>query len=440
MRISPRLAARGWTRAANRPRFAPPAQVAGVGLIVLLALVLVIPTKDALVRTVTHGDLRDEVAEQYLWNLLRVHPDDAELSLHLAEQRLAMGKLTSALSVLAPWLESGDEVLRLQATRLAAEILEQQFYAALPETEPRRELGAKLRTQLQWLAAHEDNPILLERVAQKALAMSEPVLAATIYRRIAGMAERWPEWYAEAARVTMAAGDHGASAALYRQAYALVQDNAADRNRYLLAALRALLAGNRLDEAVALAVQADTSGDDPEVHTMLLRLYAQSTPSAWRSVLRTRLQEEVLAKLQGSESATDLDALLEQTRTLGDDRMALQVLKRIADSGAPREATWYANAARLALAQSEYRMSAQFFWQARRVAPTLESRRAYFIEGGQALQAGNLLDEAVLQSERELGDLSDDPQTLYALAVLARAANRTEVAQKYALRLIRRNS
>jgi tetratricopeptide (TPR) repeat protein len=375
--------------------------------------------------------------EQYLWNLLRAQPEDNTLRLRLAEQRMALQKFHSALYLLRPLLDGTDVEWQRKAARLAVESLAQQFFAALPASMERAEIGRTMRGHLRWLLQHEDNPVLLERLATKALAMDEPALAAHIYQRVATMGERWPEWYADAGRIALAAGDHMASAHFYELALARA-DDAPQRQQFLLAAVKALQSGDRLDEAVALAAQADGDlGADPELRGQLVRMVAQSRESAWRTVLLSRLRASIVSSLQTESATPAIESLLSQVRMLGDDRLMLQVLTRAAAADPDRDPVWYANAARLALGQSEYRLSARFYWDARRTATTREQQRGYFIEGLRALQAGNLLAEALQDADRELGDLAEDRETIYVLAQLALAANRLDMAEGYARRLLR---
>ena len=65
--------------------------------------------------------------------------------------------------------------------------------------------------------------------------------------------------------------------------------------------------------------------------------------------------------------------------------------------------------------------------QARHQPP---GRRSHYLAALHTLQAGNLLDEAVATAERELGELADDTETLYAVVVLACACGRPDVADR----------
>lgn len=424
-------------RAANRPRFAPPLTIAGVGIVCLLMLALLLPRPQTLVRSVMHGDLRDHVVEQYLANLLRAQPDDDTLRLRLAEQRVALQKFNSALRVLEPLIERGDIEVRRRASRLVVEALEQQFYAAAPGSSGRQRIGVRLRQRIDWLRQNDDNPVLLERLASKALAIGEPVMAASIYQRVAAMGERWPEWYADAARIALAAGDTDTSARFYAIAQTRTTDPS-DRQRFLMSAMKALVAGNRVDDAVALAAGSDTDpGATEELQAYLVSLHAQSRPSPARDLLRARLQASITATLAGESSSGIIERLLAQAKALGDSKLTLQVLERAAAARPDREPDWYVNAAGLALGQGEYRLSAKFQWAAARQATGLSDKRNHFTAGLRALQAGNIVADNLEGAENELGELAGDRDTLYVMAQLALGAQRLDLAERYAKRMLR---
>lgn len=424
-------------RTAHRPRFAPPVTIAGVGIVCVMMLALLLPRPQTLVRSVMHGDLRDHVVEQYLANLLRAQPTDVTLRFRLAEQRVALQKFSGALTLLRPLIEGGDIDSQRKASRLAVEALEQQFYAAVPGGAERARIGVELRQRIAWLQRHDDNPVLLERLATKALAIGEPVMAARIYQRIAAMGERWPEWYADAARVALAAGDTDTSARFYAIAQSRTSDPA-NRIGFLMSAMKAMVAGNRVDDAVALAARSDVDvGATDELREYLVGLHAQSRPSPARELLRSRLRATITATLAAESAAGVIERLLAQAQSLGDSRLTLQVLERAAKTAPNREPDWYVNAARLALAQGEYRLSARFHWSASRQATAIDDKRRHFTAGLRALQAGNVVAETLESAEKELGALEADRDTLYVMAQLALGAHRLDLAERYARRMLR---
>lgn len=424
-------------RAANRPRFAPPVTIVGVGAVCALMLALLLPRPETLVRSVMHGDLRDHVVEQYLASLLRAQPQDDTLRFRLAEQRMALQQFNGALHLLQPLIDGSNIDWQRKATRLAVEGLEQQFYAAAADSAERRSVGQRLRTLVQWLLVHDDNPVLLERLATKALAIGEPVIAARIFQRIATMGERWPEWYADAARIALAAGDTDTSARFYAIAQSRTTDPES-RQTFLMAAMKALVAGNRLDDAVAYAAQSEGDlGATDELRDYLVALHAQSRPSPARELLRSRLRATISATLAAESSAGVLERLLTQAKALGDSGLTLQVLERAANTQPDRESAWYDNAARLALGQGEYALSARFHFAAARQAVEKQDKRRQFTAGLRALQAGNIVAQHLEHAEAELGELEGDRDTLYVMAQLALGAHRLDLAERYARRMLR---
>lgn len=104
----------------------------------------------------------------------------------------------------------------------------------------------------------------------------------------------------------------------------------------------------------------------------------------------------------------------------------------------PREAAqFYERSAREALARGDYAGCARLYLAARNSTPDAAQAKAYYNEAVAALRSGNQPRAALELAERELGPLADDPQTLFMLTQLARAAGRPEVAEHYVRRLLR---
>ena len=155
-----------------------------------------------------------------------------------------------------------------------------------------------------------------------------------------------------------------------------------------------------------------------------------------RDGLRQRLAQA--ADYQWSEEV--LAELARKAISFGDIKLGLQLFDRLAASGQGKADFWYADAARTALAHSEYRAAAEFYLIARERAPGLAGQRRHFIGAMRALEAGDRIAEALAIAEDELKkapDLSDDQETLMLLIGFARAARRPDLADKYARRLLR---
>ena len=152
-----------------------------------------------------------------------------------------------------------------------------------------------------------------------------------------------------------------------------------------------------------------------------------------------------------------LQALRERLRALLAEDIALDIGGELAQRAAAIDATdlaidWYERllarrpvlpaavweeAAVSARQWGEYRLAARLLMQARAAAATTAEQRRLFIAALRALQAANLLDEALALAEQHLGALANDTLTLEFLTRLALAANRPDLAQRYAILLLR---
>jgi protein involved in temperature-dependent protein secretion len=93
--------------------------------------------------------------------------------------------------------------------------------------------------------------------------------------------------------------------------------------------------------------------------------------------------------------------------------------------------------ARQVLQLGEHDLAARLLMQAREVAPNLAEQRRLFIAALRALQAASRFDEALALAERHLGALAGDTATLEYLTRLALAANRPDIAQRYAILMLK---
>lgn len=156
----------------------------------------------------------------------------------------------------------------------------------------------------------------------------------------------------------------------------------------------------------------------PALHKAMLRRLHELAAETWPEDMQVRIAADAF--------------------TLGERALGSQAIKALARRPGTRfDAGWYAESARTLLEAGDYRGGAELYLVARKRATSLQARRSHYLAALHTLQAGNLLDEAVATAERELGDLADDTETLYAVVVLARACGRPDVADRLARRMIR---
>ncbi|MFH2135174.1 MAG: tetratricopeptide repeat protein [Pseudomonadota bacterium] len=110
--------------------------------------------------------------------------------------------------------------------------------------------------------------------------------------------------------------------------------------------------------------------------------------------------------------------------------------QRISDASETRSTGWFSIMGRQELGRGNYELAAHLYFIARRKAGTLSEQRKYLLAGVRALISGNLLTQAMRGIDRNVGNLADDSETLYALIQAARAANDQDRAVRYTKRLL----
>ena len=168
----------------------------------------------------------------------------------------------------------------------------------------------------------------------------------------------------------------------------------------------------------------------------IARAHLDRAPAGAQGPERARARAALRAVLADGVPAAQTERFAGDALALGEPKAALGLYRRLLAEQS-RPPAWSARVARLALGQGEYRQAADFYFAAQEesLAPSL--RRYYFLAGLRTLQSGNLLGEAMREAEARAGALADDRDTLIQLAKLARAANRLDLAEKYAKRLLK---
>ncbi|GJG95214.1 tetratricopeptide repeat protein [Cupriavidus pauculus] len=205
----------------------------------------------------------------------------------------------------------------------------------------------------------------------------------------------------------------------------------------------------RLDDAEAmlarmLAVQGqDLTGQilRTRIEITQQRAYAAQPDTPERAerlaLMKDLLKQATTADAMRRWTLADLQTLATQSRQIG-DADAANVLFRVLGKRDPANADFYnKQLASIALAGGNYRDSAQALFDAQARSKNLYEQRTLFLQALQTLQAGNLLDDALVEAERRGGKLLDDPEVLRYLTKLALAANRPDVAAKYVERLLK---
>lgn len=201
----------------------------------------------------------------------------------------------------------------------------------------------------------------------------------------------------------------------------------------------------RLAEAEAMVARMRAQHDKTLDREALLldiaireqRAYALQPNDPQRAAMLVDLRGLLKQALDYRWTAAELEMLAAKSRGLDQGAIAIQFYQRLAKQDVARAAQWQARTAEIALGVGEYRAAAAANFAAQATAKSLDEQRRYFIAGLKALQAGNLLDDAMTEAQRRVGPLIDDTETLRFLTRLAMACNRPDLADQYARRLLR---
>ncbi|MGN6650796.1 tetratricopeptide repeat protein, partial [Trinickia sp.] len=214
---------------------------------------------------------------------------------------------------------------------------------------------------------------------------------------------------------------------------------------YLSALANQYLALGRCDEAQATAGRLSALGVQQsrrkavqiELRCDEQRAFAAPPDSSRRAELLARVIARLDTVSQLDWDVAELESLSKQALSVGAPQIAARYALRLAEADAARRVYWQRQAALQWLASGEYRRAADADFAAQAHAQNRDEARDAFIAGVRALQAGNLLDEALNQAQAHLDGLADDRRTLEVLLQLARAAQRPDLVDRYARALMK---
>ena len=215
----------------------------------------------------------------------------------------------------------------------------------------------------------------------------------------------------------------------------------------LLLAQRQMANGNAVEARATLQPALDSS--QPEIHRDALWVLweltyteFQRTPeknSDRRDALRQALREQLHALARETWTTAQQRRLAALAAQFNEPALGIALNSKLAaEQNTPREtAQYYEQAARQALAVSDYTSCAEFYLLARKATTEPQHAKRLYLAAVRALQSGNQPLAALELAEREVGVLADDPEILFFLTELARSAGRPDVADRYIRRLLR---
>lgn len=165
--------------------------------------------------------------------------------------------------------------------------------------------------------------------------------------------------------------------------------------------------------------------------------YEPPVEDARRAVGLQRFTHVLEQTLQHEWDAAQMSAFAEKARLAGAGDIMAGFYEKLAAVDTSHASDWQAKLAEAALAHQKYEAAAQAYFAAYDTALLLDDKRQYFLAALNVLESGNMVARACDEGEKRVGDLIQDPQTLRYLLNLARQANRTDLATRYARALIK---
>lgn len=139
----------------------------------------------------------------------------------------------------------------------------------------------------------------------------------------------------------------------------------------------------------------------------------------------------------------DLQLTTHQFQQLGNIALKLKLpqyalicFEKVVKSTHHIQPDFYRQIAKTALASSQYRISAYYYFQASRIEPIIELKRRDLINGLKAYQSGNLMSEGIQQFKEIPKNLLNNDDMLLFLTQYAIAAGRPDIADQYIKRAL----
>lgn len=153
---------------------------------------------------------------------------------------------------------------------------------------------------------------------------------------------------------------------------------------------------------------------------------------------REQALRERFRSLLARELPTDIGLELAQRAVqVGAGGVAIDWFERLLARRPVLSANGWEAIARQALQLGEHALAGRLLMQAREVAAGPAEQRRLFIASLRALQAASRFDDALSLAEQHLGALAGDTATLEFLTRLALAAGRPDIAQRYAILMLK---
>ncbi|MDH3771583.1 MAG: hypothetical protein OET79_11455, partial [Nitrospirota bacterium] len=233
-------------------RLFPLWKLIGLGISALVVLGMLYGNQRIL-QQVANVEYPDNISLFFLRNIQREHPQDESWRILLAQQQLELGELSDAQKTVQPLLNSRDPVLQKNAGLIDLQIMEMQMLVGRDNDQEKRDLQSTMTARIRELLLHSMTQKDLSSLADSALLAEDWQLATQVYRQLAQAdPNNQAAWFRKGAKLALGQGAYTQAAELFF--FARTQSHSfEDKREDYLSALKALIAGNQLQEALVQA-------------------------------------------------------------------------------------------------------------------------------------------------------------------------------------------
>ncbi len=242
-------------------------------LLIIAVMALLYP-RTRLIDEIMHTNGQDPLSRNYLLNLLKSDPGNAQLQLKRALMQIDANQLQEAEQLILELQHQNDPAIRIQLAQALLKLREQQTFIHPTGSLPRQHALPALHQALAALGELPLDARAREALAEKAAAYGASDQAIRLYRRLAKDADPASrlKWLEKAARTALSLGRYREAAALYFEVRHLHPALTQQKTSFQ-AGVRALQSGNLPAEALDQAEnQLGNLAGEPDMLLFMVRL------------------------------------------------------------------------------------------------------------------------------------------------------------------------
>ncbi len=255
----------------DRPRLMSVWALTGFAVLVTIPLTIAFMKEDLLLQA-ERERLGDSLSVSYLTNLLRTEPENLELRVWLAENKIYLGELADIPALIEPVIRSTDPNWQTKGLLAMYKYVTKQYALSTRDPSARAALMKRRHVLFTQLAARPLPAQVVVYLAGQASKLHEHDIGVRLYKRITESSNISAAWCADTAKKELGDGDYQLAAFLYFTARH--KDHALQKQReYFIAGIRTLMANSMYQQAMQAADQhLGNLADDADTLSFLVQV------------------------------------------------------------------------------------------------------------------------------------------------------------------------